>query len=48
MTTIKNEAHKRFPLFVAIRELMEHRALWLYLLVDEAENAGIDLGKAAP
>jgi hypothetical protein len=48
MSTIKNEAHKHFPLFVAIRELMEHRALWLYLLIDEAEKAGIDLGQVAP
>ncbi len=27
---------------VKIRELLEHRAFWLYLLVDEAEKRGLD------
>ena len=34
MSTIKNEAKIRNPLIVAIREQLEHRALWMYLLCD--------------
>lgn len=30
------------PFVVKIRELLEHRAFWLYLLVDEAEKRGLD------
>ena len=36
MSNIKNEAKIRNPLIVAIREQLEHRALWMYLLCDEA------------
>ena len=42
MSKIHNEAKNRFPLFVKVREQLEHRALWLYLLVDEAEKRGLD------
>ena len=35
MSKIKNEARIKNPLIVKIRELLEHRAFWLYLLVDE-------------
>ena len=34
-------------LIVKIRELLEHRAFWLYLLVDEAEKRGLDPEGAA-
>lgn len=36
------------PLVKAIRELLEHRALWLYLLTDEAAKAGADPAAFAP
>lgn len=42
MSNIVNEAKNKFPLFVIVREQLEHRALWLYLLVDEAEKRGLD------
>jgi len=38
---IVNEAKNKFPLFVKVREQLEHRALWLYLLVEEAEKHGL-------
>ena len=34
MSKIVNEPKNTFPLFVKVREQLEHRALWLYLLVD--------------
>ena len=34
--SIKNEAKIKNPLIVAIREQLEHRALWMYLLCDHA------------
>ena len=36
MSKVKNEAKIKFPLIVAIREQLEHRALWMYLLCDHA------------
>lgn len=42
MSIIKNEAKIKNKLVVAIRELLEHRALWLYLLRDEAGKRGLD------
>ena len=36
---IKNEAKIKNGLIVAIREQLEHRALWMYLLCDEATCA---------
>lgn len=39
---IINEAKIKNPFVVKIRELLEHRAFWLYLLVDEAEKRGLD------
>lgn len=41
MNEIRNEPRIKNPLVKAIRELLEHRALWLYLLIDEAEKKGI-------
>ena len=40
---IKNEAKNKFPLIVAVREQLEHRALWMYLLCDEARKKGVSL-----
>lgn len=45
---IINEPKNKFPLIVAIRELLEHRALWMYLLCDEARKAGVDPALFAP
>ena len=45
---IKNEAKSKNPLIVAIRELLEHRALWLYLLCDEAGKKGLKWEDFAP
>ena len=42
MSKIVNEAKIKNKLVVKIRELLEHRAFWLYLLVDEAEKRGLD------
>lgn len=41
MSKIVNEPKNTFPLFVKVREQLEHRALWLYLLVDEARKHGL-------
>ena len=45
---IKNEAKIKNPLIVAIREQLEHRALWMYLLCDEAEKKGLPPQDYAP
>ncbi len=45
---IQNEAKIRFPLIVAIREQLEHRALWMYLLCDEAAKKGLSSEGFAP
>lgn len=34
--SIKNEPKIKNPLIAAIREQLEHRALWMYLLCDHA------------
>ena len=39
---IKNEARLKNKLLEAIREQLEHRAYWLYLLCDEAGKRGLD------
>ena len=36
MSKVKNEAKINVGLLNAIREQLEHRAYWLYLLCDEA------------
>ena len=46
--SIKNEPKIKNPLIVAIREQLEHRALWMYLLCDEAKNKGLDSKDYAP
>lgn len=50
MSKIVNEPRIKNRLIAAIREQLEHRALWLYLLCDEAEKRGLnkmDFGSAA-
>ncbi|MBQ8210141.1 MAG: L-2-amino-thiazoline-4-carboxylic acid hydrolase [Clostridia bacterium] len=50
MSKVKNEAKIKNPLIKAVREQLEHRALWLYLLCDEAGKRGLeweDFGSAA-
>ena len=42
MSKVKNEAKYKNPLLVAIREQLEHRAYWMYLLLDEAGKRGLD------
>ena len=42
MSKVKNEAKINFGLLNAIREQLEHRAYWLYLLCDEAGKRGLD------
>lgn len=41
--SIKNEPRRNFAVLRAIRELLEHRALWLHLLCDEAKKQGLRL-----
>ena len=43
-----NEPKIKNPLIVAIREQLEHRALWMYLLCDEAKKKGLDSSEYAP
>jgi hypothetical protein len=40
-SNIKNHPKHNNKLITAIRGLLEHRAAWLYLLLDEAEKRGI-------
>ncbi len=46
--SIKNEPKVKTPITVAIREQLEHRALWMYLLCDEAKKKGLDSTEYAP
>lgn len=45
---VKNEAKKNWKILVAIREQLEHRATWLYLLCDEAMKKGLEWEDFAP
>ena len=40
MSIVKNEPKIKNSLIVGIREQLEHRALWMYLLTDEAAKKG--------
>ena len=42
MSIVKNEAKIKNKLIVTVREQLEHRALWLYLLCDEAKKRGLE------
>ena len=46
--SIKNEPKYKFGLLQAIREQLEHRALWMYLLCDEAKKKGLPPEEYAP
>ncbi len=48
MSKVHNEPKNRNFLITAVREQLEHRALWLYLLCDEARQQGIPLDNFAP
>ena len=48
MSNVHNEAKIKNPLIVAVREQLEHRALWLYLLCDEAAKKGLPMEEFAP
>lgn len=41
MSKIQNEAKIKFSLVKKVREQLEHRAMWLALLVEEAEKKGL-------
>lgn len=50
MSNIKNEAKIKNPIVVKVREQLEHRAMWLALLMEEAEEKGwdtTDFGRSA-
>lgn len=42
MSNVKNDPKYKNKLLQAIREQLEHRATWLYLLCDEAKKRGLD------
>ena len=42
MSIVKNEPKYKNGLLQAIREQLEHRALWMYLLCDEAKKKGLE------
>jgi len=42
MSEIINLPRNKSPLIKAVRDLFEHRALWLFLLYDEATREGIE------
>ena len=46
--SIKNEPKIKNPIIKAIREQLEHRALWMYLLTDEARKKGLSANEYAP
>lgn len=48
VSKIVNEPRFRGPLLTAIREQLEHRALWMYVLNDEAKKHGYDPSEWAP
>lgn len=46
--SIKNDPKIKNPLLQALREQLEHRALWMYLLCDEAKKKGLSPEEYAP
>jgi hypothetical protein len=48
MSSITNEARIKNPLIKAVREQLEHRALWMYFLNDEARQLGVAPADYAP
>jgi hypothetical protein len=50
MSNIKNYPKHNNKIIKAVRGMLEHRATWLYLLLDEAQKRGIsteDFAKSA-
>ncbi len=47
MSKIVNEPRITNKLIVKVREQLEHRALWLYLIWDEARKRGLDANEIA-
>lgn len=47
MSNIKNIPKNRSSLICALRKFFEHRALWMYFLLDEARKTGLDGEKFA-
>ncbi|MBU2515892.1 L-2-amino-thiazoline-4-carboxylic acid hydrolase [bacterium] len=48
VSKIRNIPRNNFFLYRKIRELLEHRAMWLYLTLNEAEKKGLDYDFAKP
>ncbi len=48
MSNVKNEPKIKNPVIKAVREQLEHRALWMYLLCDEAGKKGLTWEDFAP
>jgi hypothetical protein len=48
MSNIVNEPKIKNGFIRAVRELLEHRALWMYLLCDEAKKKGLEPEAYAP
>jgi hypothetical protein len=48
LSKIINKAKNRNPLIKVFREMLEHRALWMYLLCDEARKKGLPPESFAP
>jgi hypothetical protein len=48
MSTIRNEPRKGGRLLGKVRLMFEHRATWLFLLLDEARKKGLAWGDFAP
>lgn len=48
MSNITNEPKIKNGLIRAVREQLEHRALWMYLLLDEARKKGLEPEEYAP
>ena len=46
--SIKNEPKIKNPIIAGIREQLEHRALWMYFLCDEAKKKGLDPREYTP
>lgn len=40
--SVKNDPKLKTPIVSAVREQLEHRAYWMWLLVDEAEKHGLN------
>ncbi|MDR2601233.1 MAG: L-2-amino-thiazoline-4-carboxylic acid hydrolase [Spirochaetaceae bacterium] len=48
MGEIKNIAHNKSAVAGFFRKFYEHRALWMYFLLDEAKKKGLEPGDFAP